>query len=121
MAAVVCISTASSSSVTEGSGSRPVQFAQPQKIAVEALNTPEQAPIKRMLKYWDAMPAAIMESIMVDQFMVSMVEKTRPRKRSSTCFRSFDQLSTELTATLARESPMKKRASGQLGIWLNTT
>jgi hypothetical protein len=54
--------------VIDGSGSLPVQFAHPQKIAVEELNRPEHAPISRMLKYWDAIPAPIIESIMVDQF-----------------------------------------------------
>ena len=107
--------------MTEGSGRRPVQFAQPQKIAVDELKRPEQAPIKRMLQYWDAAPAAIMESIIVVQFIVSIVEKTRPRKRSSTCFRSFDQFSTELIATLPREIAMKRSAMGQLRIWLKTT
>ena len=89
-------------------------------MAVEELRSPEQAPIKRMLKYWEAMPAAIMEIIIVDQFIVSIVENTRPRKRSSTCFRSFDQFKTELIATLPRETAMKRRAIGQLRIWLNT-
>src|SRR5690348_3692493 len=110
----------SSSSANAGSGSLPVQLAQPQKMAVDELSAPETAPIVRILKYCEALPAAIMESIIVDQFMVSMVEKTRPRKRSSTCFSRLDQLRTELTATLARETPMKKSAQRQFVIWLKT-
>jgi hypothetical protein len=43
------ISTDSSSSVKAGSGSLPVQLAQPQKIAVEELSKPEAAPISRTL------------------------------------------------------------------------
>jgi hypothetical protein len=50
-----------------------------QKIAVEELSSPEAAPIIRTLKWLEAIPAAIMESIIVDQLMVSIVENTRPR------------------------------------------
>ena len=106
--------------MTDGSGSLPVQFAQPQKMEVEELSRPEHAPISRMLKYCDAMPAAIMDIIMVDQFSVSIVENTRPRKRSSSCLRSFDQFKTELIATLPRETAINSSAIGQLRIWLNT-
>ena len=73
-----------------------------------------------MLQCWDAIPAASIESIIVDQFNVSTVEKTRPRKRSSTCLRSLDQFRTELMATLPREIAMKSNAMRQLRIWLKT-
>jgi hypothetical protein len=90
-------------------------------MAVDELSKPEIAPIDRMLIPWEASPAASIESIIVDQFMVSMVENTRPRKRLSTCFKSFDQFKTELTATLARDNPIKNRAHPHEGIWLKRT
>src|SRR5437867_1762217 len=49
------ISTTSSSAA--GSGRRPVQFAQPQKIAVVELTTPDHAPITRGLTRSEATPA----------------------------------------------------------------
>ena len=65
--------------LTGGSGRRPVQFAQVQKIAVLELMAPAQAPIVRGLYEMVAAPVAIMESIIVDHCMDSSVAKTRPR------------------------------------------
>jgi hypothetical protein len=53
---------------------------------------------------------------MVDQFIVSIVENTRPRYRSSTCFSKFDQFNSELTATAPRETAIKKSAQPQFPI-----
>ena len=62
-----------------------------------------------------------METIIVAQVHVSMVEKTRPRKSFDTWRRSCDVLRTELTATAARESAMKISAPANVGAWLNRT
>ena len=62
-----------------------MKFAQAQKIAVLELNTPLQAPITRGLTWApEANPATAMESIIVIQFQLSMVENTRPRNSSET-------------------------------------
>ena len=49
------------------------------------------------------MPASIIEIIIVDQTIDSMVEKTRPRNSLDTCRSNCDMFSTELTATAARD------------------
>ena len=82
-------------------------------MAVQELRAPEAAPIARIVKYCEALPAASIDTIMVDQLMVSIVAKTLPRNRSSTCFRRVDPFRTELTATLAREMHMKHNAHPQ--------
>ena len=65
----------------------------------------------RGLQVCDATPAPAMESIIVDHCIVSMVAKTRPRNSSETCRSSCDMLSTELTATAAREIPRNSSAN----------
>ena len=62
-----------------------------------------------------------MDTIIVAQVQVSMVEKTRPRKSFETCRRSCDVFSTELMATAARESAIKTSAPTNVGAWLNKT
>src|ERR1700691_6597957 len=104
-----------------GSGSRPVQFAQPQKIAVLELKTPAQAPITRGLTCVDANPAIAIESIMVIQFQLSTVAKTRPRNSSETCRNCCVTFKTLLTATAARDKPMKDTAAPNVFAWLNNT
>src|SRR6202034_245913 len=86
-----------------GSGNRPVQLAHSQKKAVLELSKPDATPMVRGLQLWDATPAPAIESIIVDQDIVSMVANTRPRNSSETCRRSCDMLSTELTAMAERE------------------
>ena len=49
-----------------GSGSLPFQFANPQKIAGLVLRMPATSPMVRGEWYWEATPAAAMETIMVD-------------------------------------------------------
>jgi hypothetical protein len=71
-----------------GSGSLPARCSQIQNNAVEALSAPLQAPISRGLYPWEAIPAAIIDTIIVDHVIDSRVEKTRPRNSSGTCFRS---------------------------------
>ena len=57
------------------------------------------------------MPASIIETIMVDQVHAIPWWKRRVRGiRSDTCRSSCDKFSTELTATAARERPMKNSA-----------
>ena len=63
----------------------------------------------------------IIEIIIIDQVSVSRVAKTLPRNSFATCFSNSEKFSTELTATAARESPMKKHAVQNCFIWLNTT
>ena len=53
------------------------------------------------------------ETIMVIQVQVSMVEKTRPRNSCETWRRSCEEFSTELTATAPRESADKERRGGE--------
>ena len=96
-----------------GSGNRPVRWAQPQKIAVVELSAPAHAPITRGLQYCEAIPAASIESIMVDQIIDSMVAKTRPRNSFATCRRRYEKFSTELTATAEREIAMKNSAESE--------
>ena len=50
-----------------------------ENIAVVELNAPATAPIRRGSTVCEAMPAAVMESIMTVHWAVSMVAKTRPR------------------------------------------
>src|SRR5438034_8065383 len=93
-----------------GSGRRPVRFAQPQNIEVVELSAPAIAPMVRGSHRCDAIPASIIEIIMVDQIIDSMVAKTRPRYSSDTCLRSCETFSTELTATAARDAAMNTSA-----------
>src|SRR5689334_12760662 len=102
-----------------GSGRRPVKCAQPQNSAVVELSAPATAPIVRGFQYSEAIPAAIIESIITDHWHDSIVEKTRPRNSFGTMRSSCDMLSTELTPTPARESPIKKSAQAKLRDWLN--
>ncbi len=104
-----------------GSGSRPVQFAHNQKKAVLELSSPDQTPMVRGLQDCDATPAPAIESIITDHCIVSMVANTRPRNSLETCRSSCDMLSTELTATAARESARKSSASRKSRIWLKIT
>src|ERR1700722_12838369 len=106
---------------SSGSGSRPVQFAQPQKTAVLELKTPAQAPITRGLTCVDANPATAIESIIVIQFQLSMVANTRPRNSSETWRSCWVTFNTLLTATAARDKPMKNNAHPNVFAWLNKT
>src|SRR5207237_4944566 len=101
-----------------GSGSLPVTFAHAQKIAVVELRPPAIAAIRRGLRYCEAMPASIIEIIITDQTMDSMVAKTRPRYSSETWRSNCDMFKTELTATAARESAIKNSATKKFSIWL---
>ena len=93
-----------------GSGSRPVKCAQPQNIAVVELSAPATAPMVRGSQYCEAMPASIIEIIMTDQVVDSMVANTRPRNSSGTCRSSCDMFSTELNADArARERDEHQR------------
>src|SRR5580704_8716062 len=83
------ISSASTPALA-GSGRRPVQLAHSQKNAVLELSTPEMAPIVRGLHEVEAIPAPIIDSIIIDQFIVSMVANTRPRNSSGMCCSSCD-------------------------------
>ena len=67
------------------------------------------------------MPAAVMETIMVDHVSDSAVENTLPRNSSGTRRSNCETFSTELTATPARERAMKNRAAAKLRIWLKST
>ena len=67
------------------------------------------------------MPAPIMEIIITDHVKVSMVENTRPRYSSETWRNSCEKFKTELTATAARDNPMKKSAAPKLCIWVKIT
>ena len=57
------------------SGSLPARCSQILNNAVEALSAPLQAPYRRGLHAWEAIPG----TIIVGQVMASMAEKTRPR------------------------------------------
>ena len=65
----------------------------------------------RGLQVCDATPAPAIESIMTDHCIVSMVANTRPRNSLETCRSSCDILSTQLTATAAREIARNSSAS----------
>ena len=67
------------------------------------------------------MPAPIIDSIIIDHDIVSMVAKTRPRNSSETCRSNWETLSTELTAIAARDTHRNSAASQNDGIRLNTT
>src|SRR5579862_1180001 len=90
-----------------GSGRRPVAFAQPQKTAVVELKAPAIAPIVRGFHDCEAMPASIMDIIITDHCIDSLVAKTRPRKESETWRSNWDIFNMELTPTAARDRPMK--------------
>src|SRR5579863_1162284 len=112
-----CTSTSFGSTPSAaGCGRRPVQLAHSQKMAVLELNNPEAAPIMRGLHFWDASPAPSIESIIIDQDIVSMVANTRPRNSSGTRRSSCEVFNTELTAMAARDRPRNTVASAKLGI-----
>ncbi len=83
------------------------------------LNTPAIAPMIRGFQYSDAIPAAIIESIITDHCSDSFVANTRPRNSSGTVRSSCHMFSTELMPTPARERQMNTSAQAKLRIWLN--
>src|SRR5258708_29824753 len=64
---------------TRGSGRCPVQSHHAQAKAVREPKAPATRPMVLGLTYWEAMPAAALETIMTDQRSDSRVAKTRPR------------------------------------------
>jgi hypothetical protein len=72
---------------------------------------PDTAPMARGSTCCDAMLAASIDSIIVDQTSDSLVADTRPRKSEATSRRRSDQFRTELTATAARESAIHNSAT----------
>ena len=88
----------------------PTRSAQTQKSAVVELSTPDHAPIVLGLTAATRSPPRSSTASSSPTCSDSMVENTRPRNSSATCRSSCDMFSTELTATAARESPMKTSA-----------
>ena len=104
-----------------GAGSLPRQFAHPQNSAVLALKQPATVPMILGLVLCDASPASAIETIIVIQVHVSIVEKTRPRYSFEMCRRSCEKFKTELTPTAAREMLMNSKAQPNVGARLNNT
>ena len=69
----------------------------------------------------DAKPARAIETIIVIQVHVSIVENTRPRYSFEMCRRSCEKFRTELTPTAAREMPINNNAQPNVGARLNNT
>ena len=67
----------------------------------------------------DAMPASIIEIIITDHVVDSMVANTRPRNALGTWRSNCDMFITELNPTPARDSAMNTSAQVKLRIWLN--
>ncbi len=67
------------------------------------------------------MPAAVMDSIIVDHTSESNLENTRPQYSSETWRSSCGHVQTELTATAARDSAIRTSGSQDCCAWLNRT
>jgi hypothetical protein len=85
------------------------------------LNNPDTTPIARGLQCCDAIPAPIIDNIIIDHDIVSMVANTRPRNSSDTCRSNWETFSTELTAIADLDIARKIAASQKYGIWLKIT
>src|SRR5579859_4081041 len=107
--------SAGSTPSNAGSGSLPAKLAHPHQNAVDVLKTAATAPMMRGLAWSEAQPATLIETIIVIQVQVSMVEKTRPRNSCPTWRRSCDELDTELTPTAARDKPIQMMPAANEG------
>src|SRR5258708_3198847 len=102
-----------------GSGRRPLQSSHAHMMAVSDPKAPATSPMVRGPTYWDAIPAAAIDTIMTLQRIDSMVLNTRPRNWSGVCRSSCALLSTLVTAIPTRENIMNTSAAAYESAWLN--
>ena len=70
-------------------------------------------------QYCEAIPAAIIDIIITDHCVDSMVANTRPRNPSGTTRSNCHMFIVELTPTADRDNPMNTSAQAKIRIWLN--